>query len=781
MGKYMMLAANNIRKRKKQTIVIFILIIAAACMMNLWLMLSGDYKANFDRQHDRLHAEHVTLMFNSDDDQIREFTKNALKQNQQIDEYRLDDVLFTYGDFKYNGGSVSMNILFMKEETAFQRNIGQSEVIEKASAEKGVYLPILYGNDENLKLGNDFHMTVSDQELSFPIIGYTNNIMNGSNNCLLMILPVDETLYQELSENPLMTKSTFVSVRSIDKQYAEALEASLNDSLTAEYPQLTVFGNYYQMVSSSRYISQMVCAAVLSAMAFIVLLIVMFVIVANIITDIQENMTALGILKAIGYQSKQIIFVYLLQLTFIAVSAGLIGASLTYCLFPIVNDMMVSQTGIPYYIHFLPIPFIITIVFITSVILAAVYVSVHKIKRLDPILSLRQGIHIHNFRKNYFPFTKTKLSLLSALSLKTAATQTKQNIIVCITTFMLTLVIAFSVVMSANIIFDQQPFIDMVVGESADACIGIDAIKEKELNTFLAQDSRVEKSYLFYTTTLRHESGLSLMVTVSDDFNDLNNQSVCVEGRLPHYENETAVAIKYAQEHQIDIGDEITYSMNGKQADFIVSGYTQLSNNLGKDCFLTRQGYERMGKLTQSNYYLNVKDDVNIEAFLEDVRDTFHEHVKATVDIQAVIEATGDVYIALMTLIVLMVALLSILIVVLVLYLLVRTLLNQKQYDYGIMKALGFTTRQLVIQTAMSFMPVVIISTIIGSVVNSCLINPLASLFLSNIGIVKCMFAIPYDLITLFAVVLVVLTFIVICIMSLRIKHITPKALLSGE
>lgn len=781
MKKYLMLATSNIRKRKKQTIVTIILIIVAACMMNIWLILAGDYKDNFDFQHERLNSEHATMAISTDDPQVRRFIDETLKQESHISEYRMDDILFTNGGFDYNGGSISMNVLFMDEKTAFQRTIGKSEIFEKKEGIKGIYLPLIYANDENLQLGKDFKITISDQEFSFPIAGYSNNIMNGSHNCAVMILILDSELYQELSENPLLPKSTFLSIRTTDKQYGEIIETKLSDGLADQYPSLHIISNSYQLVSSSRYVSQLICAAILSAIAFIILLIVMIVIIANVITDIQENMTKLGILKAIGYQSRQIIFAYILQFTFIAVISSGIGALTTYCLFPNVNEMMISQTGIPYSVHFLPMPFITTIAFITFVILAAVYVSAYKIKRFEAIRALRQGIHTHNFQKNHIPLSKTRLSLLSALSLKTVAMQKKQNIIVCNITLVLTLVIAFTAVMLANIIFDQQPMIDMIVGETADSCIGIDAEKEAELKAYFEKDSRVEKSYLFYTGLLRHVNGVSLAVTITDNFNDLNNQMVCVEGRLPRYENETALAIKYAKDQGIKIGDEITLSANGKEAAYIVSGYSQLSNNLGKDCFLTRKGYERMGELTQLSYYLNLKDGCDIDKFNEDVGNTFHEHMIASVNIASVIEAGSGVYVVLMSFIVIAVLLLSTLIVVLVLYLLVRTLLNQKQYDYGIMKALGFSTKQLVLLTAMSFMPIVIGSCIIGLVINSFLINPLAALFLGNIGIVKCMFEIPYDLIAFFGIGLVLFTFIIIYVMSLRIKRITPIELLNGE
>lgn len=783
MKKYLMLARSNIRKRKKQTIVITVLILAASCMMNIWLILAGDYKANFDYQHKRLNSEHTTLVFNSDDQAIRDFVEETLNREKHVSEYRMDDVLFTNGSFSYNGGSISMNLIFMEEQTAFHRTIGKTELIEqkKSIESNGIYIPLLYTNDESFQIGKQFTTTIGNQNFSFDIVGYTNNIMSGSHNCVMLTLPIDQAQYQRLSSDPLLPKSTLVSVRTTDKAYGEAIETKLSEALTSQFPKLRIASNSYQLVSSSRYISQMICAAILSAMAFIVLLIVMIVIIANVITDIQENMPRLGILKAVGYQSRQIIYAYLLQFVLLAFIGSAIGGLISYSLFPTVNEMMISQTGIVYSIHFLAMPYFITIATITLIIAAAVYFAVKKIKRYEVIRALRQGIQTHSFQTNHLPLEKTRIPLVSALSLKTAATQKKQNIITCITTLMLTLTVAFTAVMLKNVIFDSQPMIDMIAGETADSCIGIDAENEAALKAFFKNDQRVEKSYLFFNDVLRHVNGMSLAVTVTDDFNDLNNQTVCVEGRLPRYENETAVAIKYARDNEIEIGDEIKYSSNGKEVSYIVSGFSQLSNNLGKDCFLTRSGYERMAEMSQMSYYLNLKDGTDIDAFNEEVRDTFREHVKESVNIDSVIEATAGVYVALMSFIVIIILALSALIVVLVMYLLVRTLLNHKCYDYGIMKALGFTARQLVFQTAMSFMPMLLISTIIGLAINAYLINPLAALFLSNIGIVKCMFQIPFDLIAVLGLLLVAFTFVLICILSMRIKRITPKALLSQE
>ena len=97
------------------------------------------------------------------------------------------------------------------------------------------------------------------------------------------------------------------------------------------------------------------------------------------------------------------------------------------------------------------------------------------------------------------------------------------------------------------------------------------------------------------------------------------------------------------------------------------------------------------------------------------------------------------------------------------------------------MKALGFTTPQLILQTAISFMPAVILSTIAGLTINSFIINPLTALFLSGIGIVKCTFTVPAGFIIAAGTGLILFAFAIACLLSLKIKKVTPRALLSGE
>ena len=426
-------------------------------------------------------------------------------------------------------------------------------------------------------------------------------------------------------------------------------------------------------------------------------------------------------------------------------------------------------------------PILISLLVLGGTVALAVYLAARKIKKIEPILALRSGIQTHNFKKNRIPLEKTKAPLNLALALKTTLSGVKHNITVCITMLVLSLIVVFSGLMTENVIADMSPFLNLIVGETADSAINVQCEVEDDFIEKLNNDKRVEKVYLYNSLNLSHVGGAELMATLSDDFENVNNQSVVFQGRFPKYDNEIAVAAKYARENGLKVGNEIEITVNGKTEKYLISGFTQITNNLGRDCLLTRQGYERLGTLQNATYYINLSQDTDIDAFNEEMKDLFPGNINAVINVLATVESAGSVYVNLMTIIVVAILVLSVIIICFVLYLLVRTMLNNKMRDYGVMKSLGFTTKQLVLQTALSFMPAIILSTVIGLIISCLIINPLMSLFLSSMGIVKCTFAPPVLFSVIAGIGLILFAFAFACLLSLKVKKIAPRNLLVGE
>ncbi len=780
MRKNFLIARSNIRKAKSQTASIIVLILASALMLNLWLMLSMDYKANFDRYHDKFHAQHVTLSADGDTDGFQRFLSKTLKNDSRTAEFHLDSCMHMTGTFPYNGGEMSSWFVFLEKQTALTSSIGRIEIVEDSTFTSGIYLPMIYKTND-IAVGKQIEICIGSHTVIYTVCGFFNSIMMGSHNCVLTELVLTKDKYTELKTGGYAPRATLCSVRLNDRSESLNYESELKSAVSKQYPNIAMVSNCYDIVRQSRYISQMICSGIIASMAFFVLLIALVVIISNIINYIQTNMKNLGALKAAGYTSGQLVSSLLLQFLSLTFITALAGAGLSYCLFPSVNAMMAAQTGIPYTMHFLPLPLIISLAVLGGTAALAVWLSARRIKYLEPIAALRSGIRTHNFKRNYIPLETAKAPLNLALAFKTTFAGIKHNITICITMFVLSLVVVFSGLMIENVITDMTPFLNLIVGETADSCINVQSEAENYFLQEMNRDIRVKKIYLYSSLTVSHVGGAELLATLCDDFTKVNNSDVVFKGRFPKYDNEIAVAAKYAKEHGFEIGDEIEITANGKQESYLICGFTQISNNLGRDCLFTRSGYERLGTLTSAGYYINLTGDTDIDAFNIEMKQKFDGSINTTINVNAILKGHAGVYTSLMKIIVTGIFMLSAVIIVFVLYLLVRTLLNNKYRDYGIMKALGFTTGQLILQTALSFMPAVILSAAAGLAVCSLIINPLTALFLNGIGVVKCTFTVPADFITAAGIGLILFAFVIACLLSLKIRKITPKALISGE
>lgn len=769
MNKSLLLARSNLRKGKGQTVTIIVLVLLASVMMNLWLSLATDYKQNFDRCHDRLNDGHVTLSFEYDENVV-DFLKNELDNSSDVEGYSVTD-------------SVYFELYMLDKNTALSKNVGKFEIVEEGEYTSGIYLPILCKGDESYQtqIGKEYTIGSKDNYKTYTVCGFVNNAMVGSNNCGLTGALLTSDKYEELCEQYPLSKMAFTSIRLKDASKSRSFENEIKNTLLDKFPDLSINSNSYEMVSTTRYVSQSICAAIISAMAFIIILIALVVISSNVVNYIKENMQNLGALKAVGYKSTQLIGAQIVQFSLVVFISSAVGVGLSYTVFPYIADMMNRQTGIPYEVRFLPLPCIITIAFIVGTVAAAVYLSAIGIKKIEPITALRQGISTHSFKKNHVPLDKTKFSPNAALALKTTFSGVKQNITVCVTMLVLSLIIVFVGVMFKNVIADQKPFLNLVMGEYTDYAAIVEKANEEEFVREIQNDSRVEKLYQFNQNIVLHRNSSELSVRFSDDFSKINNQQIIIEGRFPKYKNETAVGAKYAKDNNLKIGDEITLSHDGKSEDYLITGYTQYVNLLGEDCLLTNEGFEEICDNYGVTNYIGVKEGTDIDVFDSEIREHFGEKILLTDMVQRFIDEQLGVYTSLVMVIVIAIMILSGLIIVFVLYLLVKMLMNNKKRDYGILKAMGYTTGQLVFQTALSFMPTVIISTAVGIIISSFVVNPFIVLFLSGIGVVKSTFEISVIFNIVAGIGLILFTFVIACLMSLKIRKISPCSMLSGE
>ncbi len=120
-------------------------------------------------------------------------------------------------------------------------------------------------------------------------------------------------------------------------------------------------------------------------------------------------------------------------------------------------------------------------------------------------------------------------------------------------------------------------------------------------------------------------------------------------------------------------------------------------------------------------------------------------------------------------------------VIVLILYLLIKAFIYNKRRDYGIYKALGYTSGSLILQTALSFMPSIIISAAVFSVASYYAANPYMSVIMRNFGLMRYNFEIPVPGIVAIAIGLVLIAFAFAVIQSGKVRKIESYKMLIGE
>lgn len=787
MNRLLLLAGSNLRREKGQTAIFLVLILIGSLVLNLWLMLATDYHANFDRWYDVLQAEDVLLLISGPEAELGSGIRQILDEHSEVTDYEMEEGAIVVAGIPYNGGTVVNPMIVLPADEARERRLGQIAVTAEAEqTEDGLYYPLLYESDE-LPLGGTAGIELDGVRREIPVAGFFNSVMAGSHNCGILLLLAGDGLYPSLAAQ--QTPGTLVSVRIQDRAESQEVRGELVQSLQEMYPDLSVQGTDYVRNRQARYVMQMITTAILAAAVCFELIVAMTVAASNVATHVQQSMAELGVLKGLGYTGSDLIRVLLMQYTLLSLPASLAGAALAYAVFPALSGLMTAQTGIPYEVHFLPGPFFASALICTGVIVLTVWLAARRIRRVEPITALRAGVETHSFRRNPLPLTKSVLPLHAALGLKNCAAFPRRNVTICVTMAALTLLVVFAVTMIANMLVDSEPLLDLMGIERADVMFDVSPEGEEALIAYLESSGQTDGFYLYsQNTDLTEPGGPGLYSIVIEDSSDLQNQSVVYDGRLPRYDNEVAVGAIHAAQRGLDIGDTIAFGIGDNTESYLITGLTQGTNFLGDEAYFVREGFERLGPLSHMSYYVNLRDpgssSAAVEAadgFIQEAEEELGPVLNSSGNLLSTLDAVLRVYLAAMELIIWVLAALTVILTVLVMVLLTRTAMNTQMHEYGILKALGFTTRNLVGQTVLSFLPPLVVSETAGLIVWSLTSNSIVSIFMRSLGTMRCQFVIPVWPIAGAGILLLLFALAVVALMSWRIRKVDPVQLMADD
>ena len=774
-------AKSNIRKGKGVTIGLIVLIMLASIFLNIMLIIFTDFNSNAQKNAEKLNTEDILYVIRGNTSKINDlYVKNLMNEN--VKDFEIVKKIGMNLETPYGDGKVATLAMFETKNIMLNEKIGKTQIVEEDNliTSDYIYLPYQYHTGGQYNIGENYEITILDKTYNLKIKGFLNNIGSGSYNAGTIIMLLDDSTYNEI-EKKFNEESTLLNLKlklnsGVDqtKFGNEMLNKIVKDNPDVSVDFLTLESTIFNRT----YISVILGVSFL-VVSFIILLIVFLMLSNNISNYIKENMKNLGALKAIGYTNRNIKLGFLIQFIIITIIGCSIGISVSYLLLPAVIDIMTSQIGIPYEISFSILSAIITLFSIVGIIIVTVLIFIRKTNKITPITALRDGIKTHNFKKNRIELEKTNLPLNVSLAFKTMYTNMKQNVV----TFLIVLFLVFANVIALVLFqnFSVDPKLSLLSFEICDGAIGTDSDIDKDVYNYIKNLDGVFNTREISQINVETDD-VKLLTYIMEDTSKLNNQDVCYKGRLPKYDNEIAISGKYCKTYNYNIGDEIEIKKGEKKEKFLISGFIQTTNNNGQEALILNKGIEKIiGTDYDKMYYFDTEDNVNVSENIEKIKNEFGNRIGFTVDFEEVIKGSMSTFKLIANAMVMIIMIVCCIVILLVLYLLIKTLINNKKKDYGVLKALGYTSKNIIFQNAISFMPSIILSVITSCIISSYIVNPYLTLIMSMFGVMKVTFDLPVILIIITGIGFVIVSFIFAYILSLKIKKIEPYKLLSEE
>jgi len=782
MNKIWMLSLSYIRKSKGAAVSLVLIIFVAAILLNLGLLTSLNFNKSFDNKVEDLHSAHVavTMLKQTYQDQYEDYYKTY----PGVTETEKEDIIFLMSaNFKYGTGKFSNPSFFLNAST--KRNMSPLTFVGKHrdTGDRDIYVPNLLHTGGGYELGDAFVVNYRDKDYDFKISGFTEDILLGSTNLGGIGFHLPEESYKSFQKKLSDENTNGILLQSRLEDSKDAQEMITNfqkNKLTVGQTGIvsTVWLCSLSKAKDARTSTANIGAVLIISFSLIIVLVSLLVIKFRVSSSIEDGIADIGTLKALGYTSKQVIASIMLQFALISSFGSILGITVSYAAVGQLSNMFSAQTGIVWKQGIDQTSSILSFLIILLLVFIVTTISARRIRKLHPIIALRFGIMTHSFKKNHCPLENTMGSLNFVLAMKSMVSNLRQNLMISLIIAAISFACVFSLTMYYNMVVDNKAFMDMIGTEMCSVNISVmpGADTSVLLNDIQKLDGvRKAINYNYGRVTINDEA---IQVYITDNFSLLENNQV-YEGRYPKYDNEVAINGSMAKRFKKTVGDIISVKMGNGIEEYLITGLNQCADNMGMDISMTYKGILRMKpdyKYNSINIYLD--SEKNTKIFIDEMTEKFGNEIAGAINFDEMAKSQLGVYSSIMTIVTSIILIVTALIVVMILYLIIKALILRRRRELGIQKAVGYTTLQLMIQTSMSFLPVVFFGAILGSFVGSIYINPMIAVLFKGIGVMKVAFMVPYFWIGLMCLGICLLSYIVSMLVSWRIRKITAYTLI---
>lgn len=838
------LAKFNIRKHKTATLSLVILLFFCQLFLGLAIHNMKDNGNLFLEKSQAMEA--VQNIFCIETSLYKEDYEDILKADSRVSKVVTQDAVFLWDSvltFK-DGSEHTINSVFINKEAGNHlEKINLESTMEKADINKiehPIYVPYVVGEYYGFNEGDEYKLIYHQREYTFTIAGFFETTVLANENMGAIKYIISERDYEKLrtvcGENKILGYNVFDlnHCRAVAQDFTEKAKAMADTGKSFQ----VILAIDYVALSGVATMFPVLLAYLLLVFAIIIFITIFIVIRHRIANNIEEQMASIGTLEALGYTSKQITKVYMIEYSLLACVGSLFGIILSKVFAPMLNQFSFNMLGLKVEERLdLGIDILMMLGIIGATLLMS-FCKAWRVKKYPPVIAFRKGINNHHFKKNYFALEKTKSSVHFRLALKRFLGAIRQNSIIAVCVCVVTAAMMFSVILYSCCGKDQDGVMRMTGMEMCDLTIDMThSIEPEAFREELREMSEVRKVNLSHTLINVSLQSMDVLSIIFQDYDETEN-IYAYEGRLPKYDNEVLITGALARGLGKEVGDSLEVEYNGYSMQYLISGISQSMINNGQTLYFTEEAIKHIVPSYQSDELsIYLKEDVDKKAFISKIKEAYGKSIedlkkealdetaskedriraKAQAKVASLMSLYGvdSIDYAVMidgrlikgnskvfsinkisdieeqiltgigayiqgvnwgTKIIIVVA--AIVIVVILIMLIKASIIRQKM-DLGIYKSLGYTTLELMLQITLSLMPAIVVGVIIGIGLAVWGSPAILSQTFSVIGVTHMLVDVNVFDTLLLGIGIISLSFVTIMLSTYKIKDISAYQLLT--
>ncbi len=511
--------------------------------------------------------------------------------------------------------------------------------------------------------------------------------------------------------------------------------------------------------------------------AFVILLVIVALIIIghHINNSIEMDFVNLGIYKSIGFTDQKLRTINMSQYLLAAFLGIMIGMPISVPMIGLINEMTKPVTCLQISAN-IPMVWCVSILLLILLFISVfVRRKLRRISRITPIRVIR-GAKDDIYFKSRLQLGIQQRGMKFFLTYRQLTSGLKQYLgamaITAILVFFLCMV-SMMVIWIGN---DGKNLNKLFSAFDQDLTVNYyDESERAGVEAAIEEKSQI-RAHFKITTLYMLIDDVQVYTLVCDTPEVINS---VFEGRTCRYENEILVTQFLANELNVSLGDEITIKYGDDKAEFIISGYYECANDLGINFAMSAQGYQRLtgeGVKKMTDIY-NLNDNSVVSGLVKELSSTYGEgSLKASEG--DVFEAMGSIVTAVKSISV-VIYIIAILFVLVTVYMMCGKIFAKEKKDYGIYKALGFTSSELRVQFALRFAMVAVLGSILGIILNLALSDVCGSFLFSFMGVSRAGVHVIWWINGIPMVFMILNYFVFSYLASGRIKRVETRILIS--